>query len=284
MSCCVSCSHALSWLRRYEFKSKAFRQVYRDGAVYFCTVCGLNQVDVSKIDDLALTQYYRSTYRPLAMIGIGDAGHGWYRARATALADLAVEFMLENPKRIFEVGAGYGYNLSALKARFPNALLLTDELDESIHFPETISRASLADGPYDVVILSHVLEHFTDPKRLIASALKSLAKDGFVVIEVPNDVPGIFPMNGPDEPHLTFFTERTLNALLGGTSAYAVGPPYQSKNLYTHIRRFASRVLTRTPVLSSLIRKRRAMVISAESFGVRRANGIFLRAVLHNYN
>ena len=132
-------------------------------------------------------------------------------ARAAALAELAAEHCVGPAARAFEVGAGYGYNLSALKALYPDLLLFTDELDESIDLPDEIQRASLSDGPYDIVILSHVLEHFAYPKRVISATLNALSKNGVVVIEVPNDVPGIVPLNGPDEPHLTFFTAQTLN-------------------------------------------------------------------------
>jgi SAM-dependent methyltransferase len=280
MGSCVSCGHSLRVFRRYEFKSDAFRNVYRDRYVYNCVACGLTQADVSKVDEPALLQYYRAEYRAVARIGIGDPGHQWYRARAAALADLAAEQLTRSPARAFEVGAGYGYNLGALSELFPAVSLFADELDESIRLPEVIKRGDLSDGSYDVVILSHVLEHFTDPKRLINSALKALAIDGIVVIEVPNDVPGIFPLNGPDEPHLTFFTAATLARLLGTTAVFGVGPPYRKRTIRACVRAFAVRLLTWTPFFSRLVKQRRARVISPNSFAVRRENGIFLRAVL----
>jgi SAM-dependent methyltransferase len=183
---------------------------------------------------------------------------------------------------VFELGAGYGYNLLAVKELYPAALLFTDELDETETLPEAVHRAELSDGAYDVVILSHVLEHFTDPKRLIRSAQNALAPGGIVVIEVPNDVPGIFPLNGPDEPHLTFFTAQTLMALLGSSAVFGAGPPYQRKTIYMRGRRFASRIARRVPVLSKLVERRQIRVVSPESFLVRRSDGVFLRAVLQN--
>jgi SAM-dependent methyltransferase len=282
MGKCVSCGGSLKPVRKYDFKSDAFRKVYSDRHVYGCVECGLSQTDVSKVDEGALSGYYRAEYRAVAQIGVGDPGHRWYRARATALAMLAAEHLSRSPARVFELGAGYGYNLLAVKELFPAALLFTDELDETVKLPETINRAELSEGVYDVVILSHVLEHFTDPKRLIRSALNALAPGGIVIIEVPNDVPGIFPLNGPDEPHLTFFTTRTLTALLGSSSVFGAGPRYQRKTIYMQGRRFASRMLRRMPVLSTLIKRRQIRVVSPESFSIRRPDGVFLRAVLLN--
>jgi SAM-dependent methyltransferase len=282
MGACVSCGGLLKSVRKYDFKSDAFRKVYSDRRVYSCVECGLSQADVSKINEGALTGYYRAEYRAVAQIGVGDPGHRWYRARATALAMLAAEHLARIPARVFELGAGYGHNLLAVKQLYPAALLFTDELDETVTLPEAINRAELSEGAYDVVILSHVLEHFTDPKRLIRSALNALALGGIVIIEVPNDVPGIFPLNGPDEPHLTFFTAQTLMGLLGSSAVFGAGPRYQRKTIYMRGRRFASRIVRRTPVLSNLVERRQIRVVSPESFSVRQSDGVFLRAVLRN--
>jgi SAM-dependent methyltransferase len=278
---CVNCGSQLQRRRRYDFKSAAFRHVYSDDSVYVCRKCELLQADVSKIDEVGLLQYYRNEYRAIAKIGIGDPEHRWYRARATAIAELASQHLVGGAARAFEVGSGYGYNLSALKALYPDVLLFTDELDETITLPDDIKRANLSEGPYDIVILSHVLEHFTDPKRLIAATLRALLPGGVVVIEVPNDVPGIISLNGPDEPHLIFFTAPTLAELLHTTSVFAVGPPYRRKSV-AHVRSFLSRALAHAPPFSSMIAKRRTQVISSTSFTVKRPDGIFLRAVLRS--
>jgi SAM-dependent methyltransferase len=282
MGSCVNCGSPLKRRRRYDFKSAAFRKVYGDDFVYVCTQCGLHQADVSKVDDARLLQYYRTEYRAIAKIGIGDTGHRWYRARAIALAELAAEHIMGVPARAFEVGAGYGYNLSALKALYPDLLLFTDELDESIVLPDEIKRAKLSDkDPYDIVILSHVLEHFVDPKRVITASLNALSKDGIIVIEVPNDVPGIVPLNGPDEPHLTFFTAQTLKALLDTELVYAAGPPYRRKSV-ARVRSFVAAILANTPLFSSILANWRRRVVSSPSFSVRRRDGVFLRAIVRH--
>jgi hypothetical protein len=282
MGNCVSCGNDLQVLRRYDFRSRAFRNVYRDRNVYRCIGCGLSQADISKVDEGALRQYYRSEYRAIAQLGVGDSDHLWYRTRAAVLAELAAEYLSRSPARAFEVGAGYGYNLLALRQRFPGIELFTDEFDESIKFPEVIRRGELSKGEYDVIILSHVLEHFTDPKSLIASAFKGLTMGGTIIVEVPNDVPGIFPLNGPDEPHLTFFTAATLTTLLGTDTVHSAGPPYHLKTVQRRARKVAARILKRAPIVSNLIAARRMQAVSSKSFAVRRSDGIFLRAVLLN--
>ena len=280
MGTCVSCGGGLAPLRKYQFKSAAFRRVYRDRAVYACAACGLAQVDVDKVDGEALSHYYRVQYRAVAQIGIGNPGHRWYRARAAALAKLAASHALRAPQRVFEVGAGYGYNLLAMRELYPDTLLFTDEPDETIALPKPIQRATLGGGGYDIVTLSHVLEHFANPKGLIESALDALTAGGILLIEVPNDVPGIYALNGPDEPHLMFFTAKTLELLLGTPTVFGAGPPYQRKTIHMRSRRAALRILRRLPILSGLLARRSAQIISPDSFYARRTDGIFLRAVL----
>ena len=192
MGNCVSCSGDLGFFRRYDFKTENFRRVYSDGNVYRCLKCGLVQVDTSKVNENALSRYYRTEYRAVAEIGAG--GSEWpLGLGAVTLAKLAAEHVTRPPERIFELGAGYGYNLLEMKKVFPTAELFTEEPDETIELPAAINRAALSDGGYDVIILSHVLEHLTHPKPAIRRIIDALADGGIVVIEVPNDVPKFIP-------------------------------------------------------------------------------------------
>ena len=92
--------------------------------------------------------------------------------------------------------------------------------------------------------------------------------------------PGIFPLNGPDEPHLTFFTAATLTTLLGTNTVHSAGPPYHLKTVHRRARKVAARILKRAPIVSNLIATRKMQAVSSNSFAVRRSDGIFLRAVL----
>jgi 2-polyprenyl-3-methyl-5-hydroxy-6-metoxy-1,4-benzoquinol methylase len=77
--------------------------------------------------------------------------------------------------------------------------------------------AELSNTKFDIVFMSHVLEHCTDPMRAITNVKSLLASRGTIVIEVPNNAAAAF---GPrwawtDIPrHLNFFTARSLAELL----------------------------------------------------------------------
>ncbi|WP_084800962.1 class I SAM-dependent methyltransferase [Bradyrhizobium sp. Tv2a-2] len=78
-------------------------------------------------------------------------------------------------------------------------------------------------GKFDVVLMSHVLEHCIDPIRALTNAKSILANDGVIVIEVPNNAATGFRWFKDAWPwtdiprHLSFFTERSLRLLLERT-------------------------------------------------------------------
>lgn len=280
---CVIDGGSLRTFAPYVFKSKVFRSIYRDRSVYKCTICGLRQVNVEQVDNDALTRYYEHDYRNVAKIGVASsrAQHLYYKARGTALAEL----INKPPRRVFELGAGYGYNLLAIKSKFPNAKLFTDEIDKSLGRFADIECTSITNGPWDIVILSHVLEHFTDPVGLLQSILPSIAENGLIIIEVPNDIEGIFPINGPDEPHITFFTAETLNLLLTKTGyvvrdLFTAGPDNTPKSLAQVAKRLARATASSIPGLSAAVERRRSRINAKLDLGRRNQNGVYLRAIL----
>jgi SAM-dependent methyltransferase len=280
---CVICSCELRTIAKYNYKSEQFRRIYTGQHVYQCIKCGLKQVDNSRVDNLALTKYYAHDYRNVAKIAVADTEgqHVYYKARGHALAALVASV----PARAFELGPGYGYNLQGLRERFPSVQLFTDEIDVSLSAKLTAQRASLCDGGYDTIILSHVLEHFTNPVDLLKQAKAALNVGGTLVIEVPNDPFGIYPLNGPDEPHLTFFTDDTLRkcleiAGLPIVDLFAAGPDMRRKSLKNFLKPLIRNALTATPIIKGLMHKRSASIQGKVDMARRNPNGIVLRAVV----
>ncbi|MDG5747276.1 class I SAM-dependent methyltransferase [Qipengyuania sp. XHP0207] len=280
---CVVDNGALAPFSKYNFKSNIFKNVYKDKFVYKCEKCGLRQADVSKVNEDALLRYYAYDYRNVAKIAVelNEGSSPWYQSRAKAIAELVPGM----PQRVFELGAGYGYNLKAIKARFPDAEFFTDELDETMRFGGVAQPGSLDDGPFDLIVLSHVLEHFTDPVSLLRSAGQALTSGGVIIVEVPNDLEGIVPLNGPDEPHLTFMTEPTLRNLiqvagLRIVESFTAGPAVRRPSFGSKVRKAVGRLLAMTAAGRKLIVRRRTAYTTAANFSQRNPDGVFLRAII----
>jgi SAM-dependent methyltransferase len=119
-----------------------------------------------------------------------------------------------------EVGPSDGSNLYALNRLKAKMTLYEDELDRRWE-PELREKdiKHWMDAPkdqlFDCIILSHVLEHFTDPLLQLKKFAKLLRKNGVIYIEVPN-VP---EDKGPGLPyklcHTIYFSEKTLKLMAG---------------------------------------------------------------------
>ena len=280
---CVIDRAEISPIRDYDFKTVDFKQIYHDKYVYKCRACGLEQVDVSKICSEKLIDYYKFAYRNVAKIATADSDgqRNYYRARGRALADL----IKTAPTRVFELGSGHGFNLMEIKNRYPDALLFTDELDETAGGTSLAVKGSLSDGPYDVIILSHVLEHFADPVTLLRASADALSPGGNIILEVPNDIPNIFPLNGPDEPHLIFFTIPTLKYCISSAgftdiSIFTAGPTVRYKNLKNRLKPVIRDLITSLPMFSNYMKRRSAKLNDLVDLSQHNLEGNVIRAVL----
>ena len=139
----------------------------------------------------------------------------------------------ENPSiKILDVGPGPGYNLPCAKHVFLRSQISFYAFEpdiDSISVLEAygvevvpsmfdLDSARLLGGEsFDIIILSHVLEHYNgcDVKDVI-STLKDLLRDSEsrLLIEVPNiDLSHPAMFQKPHIPHLSFFTARSLETL-----------------------------------------------------------------------
>jgi SAM-dependent methyltransferase len=199
--------------REYRYGKGAFRTMFPGLRMYRCTCCGLKQVDHDTICSDALGRFYSDAYRaPTIKKNRADPLNVKFVARANAFAALADRYV-EKPLEVvsvFELGAGLGYNLIGLKRIFPNASLFTDEPDSTVELPKGVAFAGLEESAYDVILLSHVLEHFLHPADICKRISAALRPGGSLIVEVPNDTDAFLNQKPEDQPHLIFFETQTL--------------------------------------------------------------------------
>lgn len=160
-----------------------------------CETCGhVFQNPALNADGLAF--YYRDFYDGLGertLEGLFSAGFQPYDARAQWVRAYA-----EAPGRWLDVGCGHGHFCAHARRVFPGTRFAgldvgpaVEEaarrrwLDEGVQglLPDVVQEM---EGHYDVLSMSHALEHVPDPKVELAAAARALAPDGLLFIEVPD--------------------------------------------------------------------------------------------------
>ncbi|MCU1489682.1 MAG: hypothetical protein JWM85_1087 [Acidimicrobiaceae bacterium] len=148
------------------------------------------------------------------------------------------EHSLDEPLRILELGCACGATLLEIRNRYPNAELFGIELNEGaaavgsrfgdIRAMDAQNPLSYEEDFFDYVILADVLEHLSDPWKVLANLKRHLKPTGKVIASIPNvmhfsvlrDV-----INGSwtyqdagilDRTHLRFFTLSEIEAMFQG--------------------------------------------------------------------
>ncbi len=134
------------------------------------------------------------------------------------------------PDRILDFGTGAGRYAAAAGAAFPRASITGTDFanvppvgsyyeryPDISYVPYSQLRAH---GRFDLVLARHVLEHVSNPKKLVAEWLGFLTPKGRLYIEVPNLLSATAKLAGPRWPlwyvpkHLSHFTAHTLRRIV----------------------------------------------------------------------
>jgi SAM-dependent methyltransferase len=171
----------------YQFKAGEF-------CLDECTGCGhIFQNPRLSLD--GLNYYYGDFYDGLGEQGLESVfaySAEPYYARARMLGAATT------PDNWLDVGTGHGHFCCAARDILPatrfDGLDLSESIDEAVRrgwvdrgfrglFPEMAEELA---GRYDVVSMSHYLEHTRDPRAEIAAAARVLKPGGHLLIEVPD--------------------------------------------------------------------------------------------------
>lgn len=209
-------------------KTKYMKKIndYHDCNYKICMECGF--VHQNPIYDL---DYYKTLPYETQLDNYDE--HAYDRAKYIH------EFVKLNynvkPKNILDIGCGYGGVLYHLKQYYPDAELtgITDRLGDAkyaskyynlileVGDAETISFNN--NKKYDLIIMSHFLEHIINPIKLLNNINNILSEDGVIYIEVPSlYYAGIRSKQTFVLQHLSYFTKNTLKYLMSLTRFYIV--------------------------------------------------------------
>jgi len=196
---------------------------------HLCRHCGMMWTSPRMRED-SLTKFYEIDYRPI-YVGSPQAPDSFFREqvehgkRMYDYVKSDIEKSSKDRLKVFDIGCGGGGALLPFKDNgwIPFGCDLGEEYlirgrEEGLILEHGDSRSLSLYGPANLVILSHVLEHFSYPLKNLNEVSKLLADDGYIYIEVP----GIFKIHDTygdvllflQNAHLYHFTLNTLSSLM----------------------------------------------------------------------
>lgn len=225
-----------------------------------CRECGLVVRNPQPSDETL-----RAIYGPGYFFGAGDREmEAATSALKSATADLYLDAIddyrggrVPGGARLLDVGCGHGDLLARARARGYEVHGM-DVSEDAVRRVEarlgagTATREDLdhlsPQQPFDVCVLSDVIEHARDPEAMVRSVRRMLKHDGTIFISTPSVAhwsARLLRRHWMEfkEEHLFYFAPGTIRALLAkaGFERIVVGPSWKRLNLdYVgeHFRRF----------------------------------------------
>lgn len=144
---------------------------------------------------------------------------------------LAAEWLRIKPYDDYRVVESDKASLAHLRSLGVKSL---DESRSSVECSKKGSPTSFIGLDFDLIIMSHVLEHVSDPKKFLHEALQKLKPGGVLFIEVPCQD---YLFKEIWEPHLLFFDKPQLNRLLDDLGLDSVSVTYHGRTIDAEKRR-----------------------------------------------
>lgn len=215
-----------------------------------CRGCGLVQLDPRPAPE-AMSAYYVPAYAPFSARTSHARGPAWSALRTLAHLPHRARYGANAPPspprrgaRALDVGCGAGGELRRLASLgwevfgiepapgLAQRVEVELGLEPGRIFEATAQDAAFPEEAFDLVTITHTLEHLHDPAAVLARTRMWLRADGRLRVRVPNFASAERRLFGRmwfglDVPrHLYHFTPRTLTAALarGGFTVERVAP------------------------------------------------------------
>ncbi|EMK25156.1 class I SAM-dependent methyltransferase [Leptospira kirschneri] len=244
-SCPVCSSISITFVRSYRGDSELFRNL----ELKKCNNCTFVFADpLPKDEEL---DKYNSSYFVNAHGGLST--HPMATAYQAAINKIRANYVIETIQKgqdlnlkILEIGPGAGDFLKFWLQRFPNSeySILESDLINRERFKGLVSfqYSSFKEIPpnyFDLIVVSHVLEHTNDPKRFLKDLSSSLKNVGFIFIEVPCQD---YLFKDKEEPHLLFFNKESMNQLFNRIDMRVISLGYFGPSI---VQSFSKQILNR---------------------------------------
>lgn len=248
-TCSICRSASLEFVRTFEKLprvSSDCRPFPAGGELGICGACGAVQkpdttqwrADCSRI--YGAYEMFRQA-QGHAEQAIFDADQGVARRRSEVLLDRLRRYCnFDQPGRVLDVGCGNGPTLRVLSESAPSWALYGHEISDAsepalrvIPGFRHLYSGELRDlpGGFDLIVLSHALEHMPDPVLGLAALREKLTPTGYLFVQVPDARVNTFDLIVAD--HRSHFDRDVLSdaAKRAGLSDVVVADDWVGKEL-----------------------------------------------------
>lgn len=229
LECPICATPTVKWISAYPSNDPKFRMA----AVLYCGTCGSGHVPDAdtliagyyaseygtsnrKDRDIPPTEYFRDIHNPRLTKYFGRAN-----AQIESLSHAGATF-----GRVLDYGSGPGYLLYASEAAEKYAVEFDSASDKYLNYmgATKLKPDELPPNYFDVIVASHVVEHFTsttlnDCLRAMLAALKS---DGLLLVEVPHGGHTYTRLTARQDPHTLFFTPDGIRRAMRNAGAHVL--------------------------------------------------------------
>lgn len=216
-TCCPLCSSAA----RLDF-TKFGKEFHR------CTSCGLGFIHPPPHPEEIKKLYGQSYYDSW---GINSEDSATERMKQATFHDklTAIEKYMPTKGRILDIGCATGFFLDASRQRgwepygvelsSYSSALAREKIGDDRIFTGQIEEARFADGFFDTVVMTDVIEHVTDVRSFIAEVARILRPGGVAAVTTPDPLALSCRLLGKNWPHyklehLMYFTPDALALLM----------------------------------------------------------------------
>jgi SAM-dependent methyltransferase len=222
----VSCPVCLGEDCRRERRYKGYHEIFANRFLSRCTDCGMVFADPMPSD--REWEAYNREFFSESLGGMPDNervaefSRGIARTRLDYIAARAKDGL---PNSVLEIGPGPGYFFQAYSDRVPGVRYTAVETDSEcrtslrevgVEVEESFDDLGKDVNHFGLVVMSHVLEHSTNPREFLGRALGLLQPGGGLFIEVPCSDYNYKPVF---DAHVLFFDKAPMARLLDDLGA-----------------------------------------------------------------
>lgn len=254
--------------------------VFKEVGIFICHDCHLIQVaPKANIKNSSLDRYYRTIFIKKFERNINKRfireKEGAAKSRFDFIESSGIFY--KNSK-ILEIGCGTGALLNMFKDKGAQVFGIEPNIEAAEYakknyglniLTDSFNEGSFTGEEFDIICLSHVLEHMKDTINFLYLVKRRLRNKGKVFIEVPNDDVERLKLNeklGIKTPHLFFYSPGTFlrvmaRAGLRAEKIYTYGMSLErfkqgltSKSFVNFSRRIINKIMYKENIIGKTIR------------------------------